>query len=70
MFLKKIAFIFLSVNALNLAAQAFTPDYIQSLPPEVQADVLQNIASTPEVDPAIYRGPQTDVRMVDSYSHK
>ena len=47
-------------------AQTFSPEYIESLPPDVQADVLQNIASTPEVDPRIYRGPQTDVRKIDS----
>ena len=40
----------------ELFSQEFSKEYLQSLPPEIQADVLKNIAQEADTKAELYRG--------------
>ena len=44
--------------SVGIFAQEFNKEYLQSLPPEIQADVLKNIAQEADTKAELYRGPQ------------
>ena len=47
-------------------AQTLNEGYLASLPPEIQADVLKNIAEETNTQPELYRGPKTTVLQLNS----
>jgi len=47
-------------------AQTLNESYLSSLPPEIQADVLKNIAEETSSQPELYRGPKTTVLKLNS----
>lgn len=52
--------------SIGIFAQEFNKEYLQSLPPEIQADVLKNIAQEADTKAELYRGPQTTVLQLDT----
>ena len=56
--------IFFSANIV--LGQTLNENYLQSLPPEIQADVLKNIAEETNNNPELYRGPKTTVLQLNS----
>ena len=57
---------FIAIFSLFSGAQTLNESYLQSLPPEIQADVLKNIADETTSDPELYRGPKTTVLQLNS----
>ena len=57
--------IFLTLPCM-IHAQALNESYLSSLPPEIQADVLKNIAEETNSQPELYRGPKTTVLQLNS----
>ena len=47
-----------TLPSTDSTAQALDEGYLSSLPPEIQADVLKNIAEETTSQPELYRGPQ------------
>ena len=56
----------LFISVISVSAQTLNENYLSSLPPEIQADVLKNIAQETSNNPELYRGPQTTVLQLNS----
>jgi polysaccharide export outer membrane protein len=63
---KFAAFYCLLLSSTSIFAQTLNENYISSLPPEIQADVLKNIADQTDTNPELYRGPKTTVLQLNS----
>jgi polysaccharide biosynthesis/export protein len=63
---KALPLAFITIFSLFSGAQTLNESYLQSLPPEIQADVLKNIADETSNDPELYRGPKTTVLQLNS----
>ena len=65
----KIFILFFTLLVLTSSystAQELNENYLKSLPPEVQADVLKNIAQQADTKAELYRGPKTTVLQLDT----
>ncbi len=63
---KKFLLILTFLMTQNAVTQEFDEGYLQSLPPEIQADVLKNIAQEADTKAELYRGPKTTVLQLDT----
>jgi hypothetical protein len=59
-------FIIAFCHSSMLFSQTLNENYLSSLPPEIQADVLKNIAEETNNYPELYRGPETTVLQLNS----
>ena len=62
----KISLIFSFFCISIIDSQELNTDYLSSLPPEIQADVLKNIAQQADTKAELYRGPKTTVLQLDT----
>ena len=60
------SFTLLVLTSSYSTAQELNENYLKSLPPEVQADVLKNIAQQADTKAELYRGPKTTVLQLDT----
>ena len=63
---KILPLFFIIIFSVTTSAQALNEGYLSSLPPEIQADVLKNIAEQTNTQPELYRGPKTTVLQLNS----
>ena len=59
-------FVIALCHSSMLFSQTLNENYLTSLPPEIQADVLKNIAQETDSNPELYRGPETTVLQLNS----
>ena len=52
--------------SFQIESQELNENYLKSLPPDIQADVLKNIAQQVDTRAELYRGPKTTVLQLDS----
>lgn len=63
---KNLLLITTLVISLSSIGQELNEGYLQSLPPDIQADVLKNIAQQADTKAELYRGPKTTVLQLDT----
>mgnify|MGYP003950200883 CR=1 FL=1 len=66
LYIRLAVFSCLLLPLTSIFAQTLNENYLSSLPAEIQADVLKNIADQTDTNPELYRGPKTTVLQLNS----